>query len=231
MNTKEMLIKHKSKIARKWHPTLRQGPTGAGYTYETLLGIKENNDPSSDLIDGEIKTCSSSKIRLFSKAPIYAEPELSNKQRCKKHGVWSNTQQRWQIYAQSTPNSKQCPNLKFDFTESKIILYDKKLKTNLGSWDYKTLESCFNEKFGSKNFIYVGYTKQNKNGKVEFRYKDPVVIFDPIKNFKNLLLKRVVYVAGRTWWKPSDDSKHDHGWAFQINKKNFKKYCLQKEDK
>ena len=36
-------------------PSLRKGPTGIGYTLETLLGIDENNDTSPDIEGAELK--------------------------------------------------------------------------------------------------------------------------------------------------------------------------------
>ncbi len=35
--------------------TMRKGPTGIGYTLETLLGIKENNDARPDIDGAELK--------------------------------------------------------------------------------------------------------------------------------------------------------------------------------
>ena len=37
-------------------PSQRKGPTGIGYTLETLLGINENNDASPDIEGAELKT-------------------------------------------------------------------------------------------------------------------------------------------------------------------------------
>ncbi|MDR2577351.1 MAG: MvaI/BcnI family restriction endonuclease [Chitinispirillales bacterium] len=36
-------------------PSQRKGPTGIGYTLETLLGIDENNDASPDIVGAELK--------------------------------------------------------------------------------------------------------------------------------------------------------------------------------
>lgn len=48
--------------------TMRKGPTGIGYTLETLLGIKENNDAHPDVDGAELKahrTKGNSMITLF----------------------------------------------------------------------------------------------------------------------------------------------------------------------
>ncbi len=49
-------------------PSKRKGPTGIGYTLETLLGIGENNDTSPDIEGAELKAHranSSNLITLF----------------------------------------------------------------------------------------------------------------------------------------------------------------------
>ncbi|GHU25650.1 hypothetical protein FACS1894172_05810 [Spirochaetia bacterium] len=49
-------------------PSLRNGPTGIGYTLETLLGIAENNDAAPDIEGAELKahrTDSNNLITLF----------------------------------------------------------------------------------------------------------------------------------------------------------------------
>jgi len=49
-------------------PSLRNGPTGIGYTLETILGINENNDALPDIEGAELKahrTNSSNLITLF----------------------------------------------------------------------------------------------------------------------------------------------------------------------
>jgi hypothetical protein len=50
---------------RGWIPTLRLGDTGIGYTFETLLGIRENNDQIADFKGIEIK-CKGKKEGLKS---------------------------------------------------------------------------------------------------------------------------------------------------------------------
>jgi len=40
-------------------PSQRKGPTGVGYTLETLLGIDENNNASPDIEGAELKAHSS----------------------------------------------------------------------------------------------------------------------------------------------------------------------------
>ncbi|MDR0707290.1 MAG: MvaI/BcnI family restriction endonuclease [Treponema sp.] len=46
-------------------PSRRRGPTGIGYTLETLLGIAENNDASPDIDGAELKAHRSDSNNLI----------------------------------------------------------------------------------------------------------------------------------------------------------------------
>lgn len=55
-------------IKDQWFPSLRKGPTGIGYTFESLIGLEENNIALPDLGEVELKAHrvdSSSMITLF----------------------------------------------------------------------------------------------------------------------------------------------------------------------
>lgn len=77
-----MFIKYNKYILEKefvriqnmgWIKSLRSGPTGVGYTFETLLGLPENSLPLPDFCDIEIKThrkSSNSLINLFNYNPV-----------------------------------------------------------------------------------------------------------------------------------------------------------------
>jgi hypothetical protein len=55
MTIKEFTKKFKEIKELGFVPTLRKGPTGIGYTLETMLGIKENNDAQPDIEGAELK--------------------------------------------------------------------------------------------------------------------------------------------------------------------------------
>jgi hypothetical protein len=55
MTINEFTIKFKEIKDLGFVQTLRKGPTGIGYTLETMLGIRENNDAHPDIEGAEIK--------------------------------------------------------------------------------------------------------------------------------------------------------------------------------
>ena len=68
MTVKEFSIRFKEIKELGVVPTKREGPTGVGYTLETLLGISENNDAHPDIEGAELKahrTNGNSMITLF----------------------------------------------------------------------------------------------------------------------------------------------------------------------
>ncbi len=63
-----------------WVESQRQGDTGLGFTFETLLGIKENNDRRADFMGIELKcklargsSIARGKINLFQQGPQWLE--------------------------------------------------------------------------------------------------------------------------------------------------------------
>ena len=62
-----------------WFESMRSGSTGIGFTFETLMGIEENNDPNADFRGIEIKCKrkkmkgneASGKLNLFQQGPIW----------------------------------------------------------------------------------------------------------------------------------------------------------------
>lgn len=75
----ELLGKFDEVRSLGWVESMREGDTGIGYTFETLLGIKENNDQKADFNGIEIKckgvkeegVSNSTKINLFQAGPTW----------------------------------------------------------------------------------------------------------------------------------------------------------------
>mgnify|MGYP000916183619 FL=1 len=68
MTIEEFTYKFKEIKELGFIPTKRKGPTGIGYTLETLLGIIENNEAHPDIEGAELKahrTKGNSMITLF----------------------------------------------------------------------------------------------------------------------------------------------------------------------
>ena len=55
MTINEFAVKFKSIKRKGFVPSMRKGPTGIGYTLETLLNIDENNFSHPDIEGAELK--------------------------------------------------------------------------------------------------------------------------------------------------------------------------------
>ena len=75
----ELLAKFDEVRELEWIDSMRDGDNGIGYTFETLVGIKENNNQTADFKGIEIKckgvkegaNANSGKINLFQAGPTW----------------------------------------------------------------------------------------------------------------------------------------------------------------
>jgi hypothetical protein len=80
----DLLVRLKHVAAKGWVQTMRSGPTGVGYTLETLLGISANSNKAPDFNGIEIKAGRSkggkpsSRTTLFSKTPDWHQSAFHN---------------------------------------------------------------------------------------------------------------------------------------------------------
>lgn len=107
MNLKEFKVKFQELKNKGFVPSIREGPTGVGYTLETLLGLRENNLALPDIENIEIKAHrdnSNSLITLFTfnrKAWVINPLEA-----IKKYGSYDINNRLGLYYTMSlTPNS------------------------------------------------------------------------------------------------------------------------------
>ena len=107
MKFEEFKVKFHELKKRGFVKSLRKGPTGIGFTFETLLGLAENNISSPDLEHIEIKTHrdnSNSMITLFTfnKKAWHVDPLEA----MKKYGSYDSNGRLGMYYTMSpSPNS------------------------------------------------------------------------------------------------------------------------------
>jgi len=126
-----------------WIDSLRAGSTGVGYTFETLIGIKENNDRIADFRGIEVKcklakegNSASGKINLFQHGPKWtlAGP---TRERLKvigglnEHGVLSCHSQ-----VSTRPNNRK---LWLDLAQDRETLFLKRTMEHVGQWQAESL--------------------------------------------------------------------------------------------
>jgi hypothetical protein len=107
MTITEFMAKFKMVKERGFVPNMRKGPTGIGYTLETLLNIDENNDARPDIEGAELKahrTKSHNFITLFTfNNKVWQMPPL---EAVKKYGSLDKDGRQGLYYTMSLkPNS------------------------------------------------------------------------------------------------------------------------------
>jgi MvaI/BcnI restriction endonuclease family len=154
----ELLNKFDGIRKRGWVPTLREGHTGIGYTFETLLGIKENNDQIADFKGIEIKCkgkkegsrAGTGKINLFQVAPTWVSA-LAAKERIRilgqprKDGLYA-------CYSQVTTRANNL-GLVLQILNPKHKIDLRKRGETLAYWSFAQLEKRLTEKHSRAAFV------------------------------------------------------------------------------
>ncbi|HRT73337.1 MAG TPA: MvaI/BcnI family restriction endonuclease [Bacteroidales bacterium] len=219
MNEYQLIIKKLKEIKDSgWIKTHRSGPTGIGKTLEDLLGIKENNIPSSNTHMIELKSArknQKSMVTLFTKSPL---PRGANSIILERFGYPSSRKEGTKrlettVNAINFNNIKNNVGFKIDINNNIINLIDIN-KEILGYWDYETLKNSFEQKL--PNLLYVKAETKGTGSNEEFWYNEAWLLngfnFD---NFIKLLSDGIILVDIRIGQYPNGKI-HDHGTGFRI---------------
>ncbi len=145
--------------------SLRRGPTGIGYTFETYLGIEENNLALPDISGVEIKahrSNSNNLITLFTfNRKVWQIPAL---EAIKKYGSYDRNGRLGLYYTMSlTPNSA---GLFLSVEDSSISVRHVSGEV-IAVWDLSTLAQRFQEKIPA--LLFVSALTEERDG-VEYFY-------------------------------------------------------------
>ena len=208
--------------ARGYVQTLRSGSTGVGYTFETLMGIEENNDEWADFKGIEIKTFRSKdlklsgadKTNLFLKEPRWKDGLKNMAERVRKYG-YIDENGRPALY--STVKIKQNSHgLKFEIVKSKEEIDIQKKTVPIAFYGYKDISKRLKEKHTETVFI-AALNKGRGTGE-EFHYKTLTYCLNPdVKAFNSLVSTGDVMLELRMHINPKG-SVRNHGSAFRITK-------------
>jgi hypothetical protein len=176
-----------------WICSLREGDTGIGYTFESLVGIEENNDRKADFRGIEIKCkqikesggCGG-KINLFQQAPCW-ETRLSALERIRLigqpsmdglfvcHSQVTTTKNNIDLWLNPYSTPQQVDLLKGD--------------ARLGHWPHSILAQRLKEKHTRAVFVKAKVSSTTKGKR--FHYKELVYCEQPsIRRFTDLIQDR-----------------------------------------
>ncbi len=193
----DLLGKFDEISARGWIDSLRVGDTGIGYTFESLVGIEENNDRRADYRGIEIK-CKQSrdvgghggKINLFQQAPAWESP-LTALERLRLIGQ-QDEQGRFSCHSQLTTTANNLGLwLNTEATPDQVDLL--KGDARFGFWLHTVLAKRLREKHSRA--VFVKADVRNVAGRQRFHYRELVYCERPsIQRFTNLIQdRRVVF--------------------------------------
>lgn len=220
----ELLEKFDGIKKRGWVDSLRTGDTGIGYTFETLLGIKENNDQMADFKGIEIKCkgrkedrpSSSGKINLFQAGPIWLKKEKA-KERIRTLGKVGDDG-LYACYSQVTAAPNNLGLLLDILYESKKIDLCKSNEP-LGYWSFAQLAKRLAEKHTRAAFVKARV--RNTKAKRQYAYDELVYCDRPsIERFVNLVADRTIVFEFTMSEKPNG-SIRNHGYPWRLIHADF----------
>ena len=222
MRLKEVVTRLQEIENKGFVQSLRQGPTGIGYTFETLFGVQENNIPIPD-IGGrvEIKTIrrnSQSLITLFTfNRGVW---HIRQKELIQKYG-YIDEKGRYALkntvfYGKPIP---QGMSLDVDENKNTIHLIDLNTKKILATWDVYVIVGTFMTKL-SRLLIIIADRKVEQ-GKEYFHYNEAYLLTDPSpRNFLKAFKSSLIGIDIRMHLKESG-AVRNRGTAFRIKEKDL----------
>jgi MvaI/BcnI restriction endonuclease family len=223
-NLAELLSEFDQVCAKGWIDSLREGTTGIGYTFETLLGIKENNDKRADFKGIEIKckgvkegdAGTSGKINLFQNGPKWLR-KGSAKDRIRVIGT-EGDDGFFSCYSQVTTKINNIGLL------LNIIEQDRKIdllkqSDPLGYWTFDTLEKRLAEKHSRA--VVVKASTRKSTTKNQFRYEELIYCEKPsIDRFVALAQNRNIVFEFLMSEQPSGKVRN-HGYPWRLVREEF----------
>lgn len=209
--------------ARGWIDSLREGSTGIGYTFESLVGIEENNDRRADYKGIEIKCKQvrgaggrSGKINLFQQAPIWENP-LTAFERLRLIGQpdeWG----RYTCHSQVTTTANNLGLwLSSGVTPEQVDIL--KGDARFGYWLHTVLAERLREKHSRA--VFVKAEVRGLAGRQRFHYKELVYCELPsIQRFNDLMQERRI-VFEFLMSEKEDGKVRNHGYPWRLTSDEY----------
>lgn len=199
----------------------REGPTGVGYTLESLLGIKANSSKAPDFKGIEIKSGrlgsggkQETRTTLFSKTPDWQASALDAKGLLREFGYEDTSTGRRQLYCsvKNVPNTLGLALRVSDDTDY-LNLSGGAFETAL-VWPLEALEGSLRKKHRETFWVKADVRKQA--GTEWFRYRIVEHTRKPLIGNLSLLLADGTVEMDLTLSIKESGRTRDHGYLFKL---------------
>lgn len=229
------IIKELKKISESgFIKSLRANNTGVGYTLETTLGIKENNDADPDFFYNgfpvELKSQrehTSSNMTLFTlEPPRGTKGGLNDINLLKKYGYIRDERKNLYVSMQIDKYNPQGFKLKLDDSENLLIIH--KEDGIIWSYPINYLFEKIKKKLAHRLLVVTAESKNTKEGEF-FHYKKGI-LFSKVteKGFINLIKANSLLVEFRMHINEKGGARN-HGTPFRLSLRHIDKLFLKKK--
>ncbi len=227
----ELLQKLRDISAMGFVESMRHGPTGIGFTLESLLGIRANSSQTPDYKGIELKSgrmpangVARNRSTMFSQIPKWELSHLkSGKEILKAYGYYNEEKDRIQLYCSvaAMPNS-QGLFMRVDssgaFVENLAVKEDGS-ESPVVVWVLSELETTLAAKHKETFWIKA---KQRKSGSKElFHFTNVVHTRSPLINNFGLLVDTGKIEMDYTLSSKPSGGTRDHGYLFKLWPRDF----------
>lgn len=211
--------------------SMRAGPTGIGFTLESLLGISANASRVPDYKGIELKSgrmpitgTARSRSTLFSQIPKWEISHLkSGREILQSYGYYNAIQNRTQLYCSvsAVPNSQGLfmrVNSSGELIENMAVTSDGS-EASVVVWVIRELELALAAKH--KETFWVKARRRTSGSREQFHFTNVVHTRSPlVNNFGLLVDSGKIEMDYTLSTKPSGGTR-DHGYLFKIWPRNF----------
>lgn len=231
----ELLDRLRNISQQGWLPSLREGPTGVGFTLETHLGIVANSSKQPDYKGIELKAGRStggkqtSRTTLFSKTPDWVRsPIKSGLELLDEYGYRDPASGRLQLYC-ALNNQPNTLGHFLDVPSDDLLLHSMHLQKDgegkrVFQWDMDQLRKSLADKH-KETFWVKAKVQRNPLGSEVFHYTDVIHTKGPlVGNMVEMFrLGRIEldYVIHEAFGDNGKRKARDHGYLFKMWQKNL----------